>query len=101
MAKTAEAVEIVLHRIEIESRKYALKLNQGKCIYIQMNAIHRIPFRQGNAVPIQTQADYLGGEIENTGDHKPELQHRIAATWKTARRLDLLWGNGEPASNGK
>ena len=57
-----------------------------------MNAIHRIHFRQGNTVPIQTQADYLGGQIKNTGDHKPELQHRISATWKTVRRLDLLWG---------
>ena len=57
-----------------------------------MNAIHRLHSKQGNAVPIQTQADYLGGTIKNTGDHKPELQHRIAATWKTVRRLDLPWG---------
>ena len=92
MAKTAEAVEIILHRIEIESHKYALKLNQGKCVHIQMKAIHRIRFRQGSAVPIQTQADYLGGKIKNTGDHKLELQHRIAATWKTLWRLDSLWG---------
>ena len=92
MAQKAEAVEIILHRIEAESHKYALKLNQGKCIHIQMNAIHRIHFKQRNTVPIQTQAEYLGGKIENTGDHKPELQHRISATWKTVRRLDLLWG---------
>ena len=81
MAQKAEAVEIILHRIEAESHKYALKLNQGKCIHIQMNAIHRVHFKQGNSVPIQTQADYLGGKIKNTGDHKPELQHRISATW--------------------
>ena len=62
MAQKAEAVEIILHRIEAESHKYALKLNQGKCIHIQMNAIHRIHFKQGNTVPIQTQADYLGGK---------------------------------------
>ena len=92
MAKTAEAVEVILHRIEEESHKHALKLNQNPCIHIQMNASHRIHFKQGNAVPIQTQADYLGGKIKNTGDHKPELQHRITATWATVRRLDLLWG---------
>ena len=46
---------------------------------------------EGNAVPIQTQADYLGGRIKNTGDHKPEIQHRITATWATLRKLDL-WG---------
>ena len=73
-----------------KSHNYALKLNQNKCIHIQMNAVRRIHFRQGNAAPVQTQADYLGGKIKNTGDHKPELQHRITATWATVRRLDLL-----------
>ena len=100
-AKTAEAVDIILHRAETESHKYALKLNQGKCIHIQMNAIHRIHFKQRNAVPIQTQADYLGGKIKNTGDHKPELQHRITATWKTVRRLDLLWGKPRASTKWK
>ena len=57
-----------------------------------MNAIDRIHFMEGNAVPIQTQADYLGGRIKNTGDHKPELQRRVTATWATLRKLDLLWG---------
>ena len=57
-----------------------------------MNAIHRTRSRQGDAVPMQTRADYLGGEIKNTGDHKPELQHEITATWATVRRLDTLWG---------
>ena len=57
-----------------------------------MNAIHGFHVGQGDAVPIQTQADHLGGTIKNTGDHKPELQNRITATWKTVRRLDLLWG---------
>ena len=56
MAQKAEAVEVILPRIKkkTESHKYALKLNQGKCIHIQMNAIPRIHFRQGNTVPIQT-----------------------------------------------
>ena len=66
-----------------------------------MNAIHRIHFKQGNTVPIQTQADYLGGKIKNTGDHKPELQHRISATWKTVRRLDLLWAKSRASINNK
>ena len=35
MAKTAEAVEVILHRIEEESHKHALKPNQNKCIHIQ------------------------------------------------------------------
>ena len=75
MAKTAESVEIILHKIELESRNYSLKLIQNKCIHIQMNAIERIHFMDGNVVPIQTQADYLGGRIKNTGDHKPEIQY--------------------------
>ena len=69
MAQKAEA--IILHRIEDESHKYALKLNQGKCIHIQMNAIHRVRFEQGNSVPIQTQADYLGGKLKTRGIINP------------------------------
>ena len=99
MAQKAEAVEIILHRIGAESHKYALKLNQGRCIHIQMNAIHRIHFEQGNTVPIQTQADYLGGMIKHTGDHKPELQYIISTTWKTVQRLDLLWGKPRASIN--
>ena len=71
MARTAEAVEIILHRIETESHRFALKLNQGKCIHIQMNAIHRLHFKQGDAVPIQTQADYLGRKIKTQGTTNP------------------------------
>ena len=105
MAKTAGSVKIKLHKIDLESSKYSLKLNQkcihvkyslklnqNKCIHIQMHAIERIHFLEGNVVPIQTQADYLGGRIKNTGDHEPELQHRITPTWATLRKLDLLWG---------
>ena len=66
-----------------------------------MNATCRIHFRQGNAVPIQTQADYLGGKIKNTGDHQPEPQHKITATWKTVRRLDLLWGKPRASTKWK
>ena len=54
MAQKAEAVEIVLHRIEAESHKCALKLNQGKCIHIQMNAIHIIHFIRCQFKPKQT-----------------------------------------------
>ena len=39
MAKTAKPVEIILHKIEVESSRYSLKLNQNRCIHIQMNAI--------------------------------------------------------------
>ena len=92
MAKTAESVETILHRIELESSKYSSKLNQNKYIHIQMSAVERIHSLEGNVVPIQTQADYLGGRIKKTGDHKPELQHRITATWATLRKFDLLWG---------
>ena len=52
-------------------------------------------------MPIQTQADYLGGEIKNPGDHKPELQHRISATWNTVRRLDILWGKSRASTKWK
>ena len=93
MAKTAGAVEMMLQKIEVESNKYSLRLNKTKCVHIQMKAIDRVHFNDGEAVPIHTQTDYLGGKIKNTADHKPEIQNRITATWATLRKLDLLWGN--------
>ena len=57
IAKTAESVETILHRVELESNKYVLKLNQNKCIHLQMHAIEIIHFMERNAVSIQTQAD--------------------------------------------
>ena len=92
MAKTARSLEIILHKIELESSKYSLEIKQNKCIHIQMNAIERIHFMEGNVVPIQTQADHLGGNFKNIGDHKPKIQHRITAPWATLRKFDLLRG---------
>ena len=78
-----------------------MKLNQNKCIHIHVHAIERIYLLEGNAVPIQTQADYLGGKIKHTGDHKPELQHRITATWATLRKFGLLWGKSTASTKWK
>ena len=47
MAKTARSLEIILHKIELESSKYSLEIKQNKCIHIQMNAIERIHFMEG------------------------------------------------------
>jgi hypothetical protein len=101
MASTAEAAEIVLHKIQYESHKYALKLNETKCIHIQMNGIQRIHYNNGNAVPIKEQAEYLGGKIKNDSSYKMEIQSRIGATWGTLRKLDLLWGKSQASISWK
>ena len=97
MSQTAEAAEIVLHRIQQESHKYALKLNETKCTHLQMNAIQRIRFDNGTSVPTKTQTEYLGGKIKNDSSYKMEIQSRIGSTWATLRKLDLFW-NKSPSS---
>ena len=90
-AKTSQAVELLLHKIQDESGKYNMALNEDKCIHIPLNAIHDIQFLSGKTVPKADRATYLGGIITKSGDHRPEIKSRIANTWITVKKLDLLW----------
>ena len=44
MTSSAQATQLILQTIQIESNKYGMKLNQNKCEHIRLNAIHRIQF---------------------------------------------------------
>ena len=90
------------HTIELESSKYSLKLNQNKCIHIHTNATERIHCIEGNVVPIQTQADYLGGrktqEITNQSyntESQPHGRHSENLTYYGVRE------GPQQASDGK
>ena len=57
-------------KIQRESKKYGMKLNQNKCEHIRLNAIHRIQFENGEEVPTTQNAAYLGSRIHYNGDQK-------------------------------
>ena len=91
MTSTAQATQLILHRIQNESRKYGMKLNHNKCEHIRLNAIHRIHFENGEEVPTTQNALYLGSRVHFNGDQKCEVKARIAAAWLTVMKLDLFW----------
>ena len=91
MTKTAAAAEIILHQIEHESSKYNLKLNYTKCIHLRMNSLDTIGYVNGQLMPTHADAIYLGGKITANANYKKDISHRIAITWTTLKRLNLLW----------
>ena len=90
MAKTAESVEITQNRIRI---KQILSETKPEQMYPHSNERSRTNTRYGRKCGPHTNTSGLPRrKNQNTGDHKPELQHRITATWATFRKLGLLWG---------
>ena len=91
MTSTAQASQLLLQKIQQESRTYGTKLNQSKCEHIGLNAIHRIQYEHGEEVPTTQAATYLGARVQCNGDHKAEVKAIINAAWITVMKLDLFW----------
>ena len=91
MTASAQATQLILQKIQRESKKYGMKLNQNKCEHIRLNAIHRIQFENGEEVPTTQNAAYLGSRIHHNGDQKCEVKTRLTAAWLTVMKLDLFW----------
>ena len=68
-----------------------MKLNQSKCEHIDLNAIHRAQYENGEEVPTTQAATYLGARVQYNGDHKAEVKAIINAAWVTVMKLDLFW----------
>ena len=49
MTTTADAAQMVLHKIQEESAKYNLKLNQTKCCLLRLNAVQTVQYQIGRA----------------------------------------------------
>ena len=53
-----------------------MKLNKKKCIYINMNVKNRIRFKDGMAMPLAEEADYLGAKLTKKKLNKREINAR-------------------------
>ena len=51
-------------------------------------------------MPMHTGTIYLGGNIFASGSYNKYINHRIANTWVTVRKLDLLWKTNRTHQNG-
>ena len=94
--RTKEALEELLHEIELESEYYGLSLNLPKCELIEMNGNQDIEFRSGEH-ETRWKCKYLGGILakqktdpspRNSGDnHSDHTSGNI--TWPTMEEHKL------------
>ena len=77
MTSTSQASQRLLQANQQESRKYGMKLNQSKCEYIGLNAIHRIQYENGEGVPTTQTATYPGARAQHNGYHKAEVKTEL------------------------
>ena len=97
LTNTKQAAEIILHKIQEESSRYNMKLNQSKCILLGMNSSGSAQSLDGGYMRVADRAPYLGTNMSAKGNPHFERSSRIINTTTTLNKLDLLWKKA-PAS---
>ena len=91
LTNTKQAAEIILHKIQEESSRYNMKLNQSKCILLGMNSLGSVQYLDGGFMPIADRAPYLGTNMSAKGNPHFEISTRIINTTTTLNKLDMFW----------
>ena len=91
MGSRAREINIILAHIEIESEKYNLKLNNGKCFFVGMNGKANIHFKDGKKIEKVDQVTYLGGTITSNASRNAEISSRMSMALGTCRKLKVFW----------
>ena len=86
--KNNHAADIILHKIQEESSRYNMKLNQSKCILLGMNSLGSVQYLDGGFMPIADRAPYLGTNMSAKGNPHFEISIRIINTTTT---LNKAW----------
>ena len=55
LTSTKQAAEIILHKLQEESSRYNMKLNQSKCILLGMNSLGSVQYLDGGFMPMGRQ----------------------------------------------
>jgi hypothetical protein len=56
-----------------------------------MNTVPSLKFDSGEEIKPSTECTYLGTKIDQTGDNKTEIKHRINQTRKAINALNAIW----------
>ncbi len=73
-----------------------MNLNVGKCINISMNQKQTsVKYKNGEKVPRNKRATYLGTILTDENDNKTEIMNRIADSPATANKLKLFWNKAK------
>ena len=91
MGSRAREINIILKAIEIESEKYNLRLNKGKCFYVGMNGTANIHFKDGKKGSKADTVTYLGGTITSDSSRNAEISSRMSKALATCYKLKTFW----------
>ena len=91
LTSTKQAAEIILHKIQEESSRYNMRLNQNKCILLGMNSLGSVQYLDGGLMPMAERAPYLGTNMSAKGNPHFEISTRIINTTTTLNKLDMFW----------
>ena len=91
LTSNRQAAEIILHKIQEESSRYNMRLNQNKCILLGMNSLGSVQYIDGGLMPTAERAPYLGTNMSAKGNPHFEISTRIISTTTTLNKLDMFW----------
>ena len=87
VGKHSRELNKILHAIEKHSSRYGMKLNKGKCVYLNMNNNNNIKFKDGSVMPRENEATYLGAKITKKNLNKKEVDERVCKALGTCSKL--------------
>ena len=96
----------MLKQLEIESTRYNMKLNQGKCFFVQMNMCKNnrqpdVKFANGRKMNSAEKVTYLGGTITKTAYPLEEIKNRIGIAVGTCKKLMTFWRESQASMKWK
>ena len=77
----------ILWTIEKHSSRYSMRLNKGKCVYINMGNKNTIKFQNGEELKKVEEADYLGAKITKKNLNRREVEERISKALEVCKKL--------------
>jgi len=96
ISSTAKAANQLLETIIKHSKRFGMRLNEGKCEYFAISAKKRkdvVAFPNGKPLKSVQQATYLGGHLQANGSAKSEIEYRISKAATIFRKLRPVWSD--------
>ena len=91
ISTSTKAINEFVKLIEIEGKKYGMKLNKGKCELITTHTNADVHFEDATRIAKTAKATYLGCEIGIRTTSREELNKRFANTMAIMKKLDVFW----------
>ena len=90
ISTSTKAINEFVKHIEIEGKKYGMKLNKGKCELITTHTNPEVHFEDATRIAKTAKATYLGCEIGIRTTSREELNKRFANTIAIMNKLTLF-----------